>query len=210
MWRATLSPRSSPRLCPPHVRRQRRHRRLRHRGACARSARGMCHGHRAAAAPSPAPCAMSARRRARSRESRVQCYRIAGHGRRRYPHPLSALRRRNGNARSGSGNALDARPVLGMQSMRPSFLDHVSAACTAEAETRDGTGVMTAHTMLLSFAAGGASVHTRVETLAYMLQDEDDDDDDDDDDVDSDDGDDDDEDEDEDEEEEETWQVGRC
>ena len=58
------------------------------------------------------------------------------HERRRPSHPLSALRRRNGNARSGSGNALDARPVLGLSDLRPPFLVDLSA--TKERRTQAG------------------------------------------------------------------------
>jgi hypothetical protein len=116
---------------------------------------------------------------------------------------------------------MDARPVLGLQSVRPPFLDDVSAAGAAQAETRNGARIVTHRCFLVRSAIDrvtddGDLLRARLlaETLAYSLQDddgedeEDEDDDDDDDVVSSDDDDDDDEDdEDEDEEEEETWQV---
>lgn len=94
-----------------------------------------------------------------------------------------------------------AGSVLGMPAVRPSFLEHVSAAGTREGREAGGDG---------------ASIVTSEDNCAYECDDgidddddlDDDDDFDDDDDHDRDDDEDDDE-EDEDEEEEETWQVTR-
>jgi hypothetical protein len=84
---------------------------------------------------------------------------------------------------------VDAGSVLGVQYLRASFLDDVSAAEPRQAQTRDART-------------------TLVMTFGYVLDDPDDDLDDEDDDLDDEDDDEDDDDEDdEDEEEEETWQV---
>jgi hypothetical protein len=87
---------------------------------------------------------------------------------------------------------VDAGSILGLQPLRPSFLDDVSAAEPRQTEADNGDRVV-----------------TTVDNCAtnYVLDDDEDDiDDEDDDDVDEDDDEDED---DEDEEEEETWQVSQ-
>src|SRR5215831_15894531 len=96
----------------------------------------MCRPRRALAWPSRAPSATIGRPRARWRVSRTPCYRIDGDERRRAPHSLHALRRRNGDARSRPRHAVDARPVLGVQPVRPPLLDDVSAPRPREAQAR--------------------------------------------------------------------------
>jgi hypothetical protein len=85
---------------------------------------------------------------------------------------------------------MDARSILGMQPLRASLLDDVSAAQSRQTEADYGDCVVTTVDILRA---------------DYVLDEDDDiDEDDEDDDVDDEDGDDEDE---EDEEEEETWQV---
>jgi hypothetical protein len=98
---------------------------------------------------------------------------------------MHALRRADGDARSGAGHAVDARSILGVPAMRKTLLDNLSSAGSRQGETGCGAGVM------------------------RLGDDEIDDDiDDDDDDVpDTDEDDDEDDDQDDDDEEEETWQV---
>jgi hypothetical protein len=120
------------------------------------------------------------------------------HERRDLENPLHALRRPDGNARSGARHAVDARSVLGLPAVRPAFLDHISPARPAEAETRRGTDPMTA-----------AAPHEHPHPPAAWFDDEIDDDIDDefDDDFDDEDEAAEDDDGDDDEEEPETWQV---
>jgi hypothetical protein len=99
------------------------------------------------------------------------------------------MRHADGHARSRSGHAVDARPVLGVPSLRPAFLDDVPAA---EAESGDRTRE----------TGAGACIMTP----SYHFDDDDLDDSDEDDDFEDEDDESDDE-EDEDDEETETWQV---
>jgi hypothetical protein len=88
---------------------------------------------------------------------------------------------------------VDTRSILGVQSLRPSFLDDVSAAEPRQAEAGDGARVVTTADIF---------------RLDYVLDDDDVDDDEDE----EDDGFDDDDEEDDDEEEDEdveTWQVSQ-
>jgi len=121
---------------------------------------------------------------------------------------------------------VDARSILGVQSLRTTFLDDISTAGSAEGETRrrraarNRAGVLTDRQIFLMtrtlcfydrlHANTRPASHRAPAERQYVLQDDDDvdEDDDDDDDVDDDDDTETDEDEAEDEEEEEeTWQV---
>jgi len=102
---------------------------------------------------------------------------------------MHALRRPDGNAGPRAGNALDARSVLGLQSLRSSFLDDISIARRKEAVT--GARAVT-----------NDDIHHSLMAPCRVDDDDDPEDDDDLDDDDEDDDDDDDEDEDV-----ETWQV---
>ena len=103
----------------------------------------------------------------------------------------------------GPGHALDARSVLGLQRVRPSFLDDLSAAEAGRAARRAA-----AEPLPQRRARGRTRVISHEMSRGYVLEHPvDDPDDDDDDDFDEDDDDEDDEDDDEDEEEPETWQV---
>jgi hypothetical protein len=111
------------------------------------------------------------------------------------PHPVSTLRRANGDARSGSRHALDARPVLDVSEMRPAFLVHVFDPSSGQPEAGQRAGVVT--------------IPPSTWTRLIRLEDDDvDEDDDDDEDFNEDDDESDDEDdEDKDADEGETWQV---
>jgi len=122
------------------------------------------------------------------------CARISAHGRRRSPHPMHALWRRDGNARSRTRDAVDAGSILGVQPLRPSFLDDLSAAEPRKTKNDHRVRVVTSRDNLRTF----------------VLEDDDELDDEDDefgDDEDDEDEDDDDDDEDDEEDEPETWQV---
>src|SRR6266851_1995583 len=62
--------------------------------------------------------------------------------RRRHPYPLYALRRPDGDARPRSRHAVDPRPVLGLQQMRPPLLDHLPATQPRKAEAGHRTGLL--------------------------------------------------------------------
>ena len=116
---------------------------------------------------------------------------------------MSALGRRHGDAGPRSGDALDSRSILGLQHLRPSFLDDVSAA---EAGRRAGGRPRSRRSSPGARAGRRARVISHEMSRRYVLEHPvDDPDDPDDDDLDEDeDGEDD---EDADEEEVETWQV---
>ena len=94
---------------------------------------------------------------------------------------------------------MDSRPVLGLQQLRPSFLDDISAAETRRCCRRTCCCSRCAGTHR---AQGISHEMSRRYVLEYPVDDPDDEDDDD-----GDDEDEDDDDEDDDEEETETWQV---
>jgi len=90
---------------------------------------------------------------------------------------------------------VDAGSILGVQPLRPSLLDYLSAAESRQTEADNGERVV-----------------TTVDNCAtnYVLDDDEDDvDDEDDEDFDEEDGEDEDDEDDDDEEEEETWQVSQ-
>src|SRR5439155_1221902 len=60
------------------------------------------------------------------------------HERGRPPHPMSALRSSDGNARPGPGYALDSRPVLGLPGVRAAFLVDLSTPEPRETESDGG------------------------------------------------------------------------
>ena len=119
------------------------------------------------------------------------------HGRRRSSHPLPALRDGNGHARPRARHAVDARSVLDLSEVRPSFLVNLLDPSTGQTQTGDRAGVLTPFHQV---------------TMPHFQLDDDVDEDDLDEDEDSD-QDDEESDEDEDEDEEdleddvETWQV---
>jgi len=91
---------------------------------------------------------------------------------------------------------VDTGSILGVQQLRPSFLDYLSAAESRQTEADNGERVVT--------------TVDNCDTNYVLDDDEDDvDDEDDDEDFDEDDGGDEDDEEDDDEEEEETWQVSQ-
>jgi len=69
------------------------------------------------------------------------------YGRRRSSHPLPALRDGNGHARPRARHAVDARSVLDLSKVRPSFLVNLFDACRGagpgETETGDRAGFLT-------------------------------------------------------------------
>ena len=99
---------------------------------------------------------------------------------------MHALRRPDGNARSRARHAMDARSILGVQQLRPPFLDDLPAAQPRQTQTRQRTCTV---------------------TLSDWALDDPDDDDDDFDEDDDESEDDDAADEDEEDEDVETWQV---
>src|SRR5437773_12366864 len=117
------------------------------------------------------------------------------HDRRRAPHPVSTLRRADGDARPGARDALDTGPVLGLPEMWSPFLVNLLDANRRQAQAGDRTG------LLAGFLTPPMP--------RFELNDDPDDDPDEDEDFDEDDeASDDDEDEDKDGEDDvETWQV---
>ncbi len=102
---------------------------------------------------------------------------------------MHALRSRDGDARPGTGHAVDSRSILGVQPLRPTLLDYLPAPQSRE---------------------GKAGWRTRIVTMSalasrYALQDDEDLDQDEDDDFD--DEEDDPDDEDDEDDDVETWQV---
>src|SRR5947209_4797267 len=108
------------------------------------------------------------------------------------------MRRRNGDARSGSGHAVEARPILGVSTVRTTFLVDVPAANSRESESGHRADLVT-------FGDNREIFMVRFDDAG---DDPDDDLDDDDFDEDEDsDADEDDDEDDEDDDEPETWQV---
>jgi hypothetical protein len=105
---------------------------------------------------------------------------------------MHALRRRDGDARSRTRDAVDAGSILGVQPLRPSLLDDVSAAEPRKTKNDHRVRVVTSR-----------------DNLRYVLEDDDELDDDDDEFGEDEDEDDDEDDEDDEDEETETWQVSR-
>jgi hypothetical protein len=105
------------------------------------------------------------------------------------------MRRSDGHARSGSGHAVDAGPVLGVSALRPAFLDDVSPAQSRQGQAR--------HRASLVKDSPTVNLATFEDKLDDDLEDDPDEDDEFDDD---DDGDEEDE---EDDEDVETWQVSK-
>ena len=64
------------------------------------------------------------------------------HDRRRAPHPVSTLRRADGDARPGARDALDTGPVLGLPEMWAPFLVNLLDANRRQAQAGDRTGLL--------------------------------------------------------------------
>jgi len=107
-----------------------------------------------------------------------------------------------GDARSRAWRDVDARSILGLSALRPSFLDDLPSAQSRQSQTRR------VHLVIFT-----ASSSTPFAPLRLQIDDDFDDDVEDDDDLDAEQDDEDEDDEDEDDDDVETWQVagiGRC